>query len=155
MGVHTGTSKNITTQISYFFYHTRSHTDIGKKLETSIAFLQLESGLCTDFLSSSYTRYEHLVTPTLMKQIWRETEPNGLNLVPATNVTWTPTLQGRDDMPIMELIHTIYPKKQAIALNRCRIYFQVITIYDLISYDGKHIHPNYFHHKRPQSRRSN
>lgn len=90
-----------------------------------------------------------------MKQIWRETETNGLNLVPATNVTWTPTLQGRDDMPIMELIQTIYPKKQAIALNRCHLYFQVITIYDLISYDGKHIHPNYFHHKRPQSRRSN
>jgi hypothetical protein len=147
--------KKITTRINYFFYHTRLGTDVGKKLETSIAFLQLESGLCTDFLSSSYTMYEHLVTPTLMKQIWRETETNGLHLTPATNITWTPALQGRYDMPIISLLHTYYSKKLATALNRCHLYFQFITLYDPITYDGKQIHPNFFHHKRLQSRQSN
>jgi hypothetical protein len=60
----------------------------------------------------------------------------------ADNIMWTPQLQGKYDVAIMEFVTTIYSKKLATKINRCRLYLQVLTLYDVITYDGKQIHPN-------------
>ncbi len=71
----------------------------------------MEIGIIDHFLQLSHAMYSHLATKTLMKQIWNETEPNGLTLKCADNIMWTPQLPGRSEIAIMEFAMTIYPKK--------------------------------------------
>jgi hypothetical protein len=123
-------------------------------METSLAFLQLETGLIQPFLSSSYESYGHLATHTLLKCIWALTEPFGLYLQPDLTTYWVPKLQGTNDVPIMEDVRAFYDNEDCIKLNRCRLYYQVITIYDLITYDGSQVHPEYTSGNRVQSRES-
>jgi hypothetical protein len=139
-------------RINYFLYHIRTSSKIGKKLDISLAFLQLETGLLTPFLSSSYERYGAFATHTLIKCIWAHTEPFGLYLQPDPKNYWLPSLQGTDDIAIMEDIQNFFDSATCIKINRCRLYYQVITLYDLLTYDGTQIHPEYTSGNRPSSR---
>jgi hypothetical protein len=48
-----------------------------------------------------------------------------------------------------------YNNHESTMINRCRLYLQVFSIYDIISYDGLSIHPNILAGERPPSRSSN
>jgi hypothetical protein len=129
-------------------------TNISQKLEISLAFTQLETGLLQPFLSSSYESYGKFATSTLLKCLWAQTEPFGLYLKPNADSYWLPKLQGSGDIAIMDDVTKFYDKESCIKLNRCRLYLQVITLYDLITYDGLKIHPEYISGQRPTSRKS-
>lgn len=142
IGVQTAISKTTTSRINYFFYHTRLTTKVGEKLATSIAYLQIESGLFQHFFSSPFHIYGHYMTTSLAKCLWEETEPKGLTLRPAEGEAWTPQQQGPLDFPLMELITKHYNKKETGMLNRYHLYLQVVSFYDLVTYDGTIVHPS-------------
>jgi hypothetical protein len=154
MALPTTISKTVTTRITYFLYHIRTSSKIGSKLDASIVYLQLEVGLFKSFFQSSYDIYGYLATKTLTKQIWAETEPNGLQLRHHQNQTWLPTSQGIGDVPIMEIVCCNYNKREALRINRYRLYLQVISLHDLLTYDGLQIHPDIARGKRVSSRTS-
>jgi hypothetical protein len=105
-------------------------------------------------MSSSYDKYSIFATSTLLKCIWAQTEPFGLYLKPNSDSYWLPTLQGSGDIAIMEDVQRFYDKESCRKINRCRLYFQVITLYDLITYDGSQVHPEYTSGVHPTSRTS-
>jgi hypothetical protein len=152
MALPTCLSKTVTTRINYFLYHIRTSTKIGSKLDASIVFLQLETGLFHSFFQISYDTYGFLAAKTLTKQIWAETEPYGIHLKHNADQTWLPTPQGAGDIAIMELVCQHYNKKDACRINRYRLYLRVISIYDLFTYDGKQIHPELARGQRASSR---
>jgi hypothetical protein len=65
---------------------------------------------------------------------------------------WLPVLQGPTDFAIMEDARTFFDTETCLKINRCRLYYQVITLYDLLTYDGAQVHPEYTSGKRPTSR---
>jgi hypothetical protein len=140
------------SRVNYFLYHIRLNTKIGTKLETSLAYLQLEIGLCQPFLTASYEMYGELATTTLLKCIWAETDPFGITLRPNKTSIWIPHPQGPTDMSIMAKVRAIYNPSDCVIINRVRLYLQLITIYDLITYDGKQIHSEIFQGRRVSSR---
>lgn len=154
IGIKSATSKTTTDRITYFLYHSRRNTTIGKKLEVSMAYLQLEVGTMLPILQESYQAYGALATHTLVKQIWAETEPIGLQLRAAHSQTWHPIPQGHHDCTIMELASRTYSNKHLNLINRYRLYLQVITIYNLIQYDRRAIHPEIMRGDRVLSRES-
>jgi hypothetical protein len=114
----------------------------------------MEIGILQQFLQTPHELYGHLATKTLMKQIWKETETNGLLLQSADKIAWTPQLQGNSDHAIMDIAMKVYFKKMSSKINRCRLYLQVITLYDIVTYDGVQIHPNILMGIRPPSRQT-
>jgi hypothetical protein len=66
--------------------------------------------------------------------------------------TWTPQPQGIHDISIMEMAKMIYDSTECVIINRVRLYLQLITIYDLVAYDGNQIHPELSQGKRVLSR---
>jgi hypothetical protein len=54
----------------------------------------------------------------------------------------------------MEIACRHYTKKDAIHINRYRLYLRVISLYDLLTYDRKQIHPEFTCGKRVLSRTS-
>lgn len=71
-----------------------------------------------------------------------ETEPNGIQLRPSPDTAWTPKPHGMGDKTLMDIAtaHCIQPQSQII--NRYRLYLQVISLYNIITYDGHTIYPN-------------
>jgi hypothetical protein len=61
----------------------------------------------------------------MIAQIWHETEPLGILLKPATNITWVPTPLHTSDFSIMELATSIYDAKGSNIINQCRTFLQV------------------------------
>jgi len=55
----------------------------------------------------------------------------------------------------MELATQKYDKKESIMINRCRLYLQPISIYELLTYDLSQIHPSYKAKEIPPSRSHN
>jgi hypothetical protein len=113
----------------------------------------LEVGIFEQFLSQPFNTYGDFSTTTLGKQIWAETEPYGITLQAAPDAIWTPSPLGENDLPIITLAHQVYNKKGATIINRCRLYLNVISMYDFFIYDGSHIHPSFFQGEPPPSHR--
>jgi hypothetical protein len=146
--------KTTSTRLTYFFYHTRLNTQIGKKLDASITFLQYEAGLFDQFLTLPFSQYGHLCTTTLIKTIWGETEPSNIQLRAADGIAWTPAPQGSGDKAIMEIATINLKKKESSMINRVRLYLQLFSIYDMITYDGESIHPEILRGERIIGRHS-
>jgi hypothetical protein len=86
-------TRNSTTRINYFFYHTRLDTPVGKKLDASRTFLQFEVGTFEQVLTAPFLSYGHLGTKSLIKTIWAEMEPNKMTLRATKECTWHPYLK--------------------------------------------------------------
>lgn len=115
-------------------------------------YLQLEIGTFTQIMSLPYDCYGTLPTKSLNKCIWAETEPYGITFRTHYDSIWTPRPQEQADIPIMEMATLHF--KECTMINRCLLYLQLISLFDLITYDGKQIYPNIKNGKRVQSRRS-
>jgi hypothetical protein len=152
LGIPSPAHKVTALRLNYFLYNMRRSSPVSHKLEISLIISQLEIGIFGQFLAQSYESYGFLATLTLGTQIWQETEPNGIRLQAAPSAIWTPSPQGVHDLPIIELAKQVYNKKGVIMINRCRLYLNIISIYDLYLYDGSIIHPSYLKQEYPPSR---
>jgi hypothetical protein len=147
-------TKITSTRITYFLYHTRTNTPIGKKFDASIIFLQFEVGLFDHFLTMPFSQYGHLCTTTLMKTIWGETEPNNIQLRAAQGIARVPSPQGSGDRALMEIAKQHYDNKESKMINRVRLYLQIFSIYDIVTYEGTSIHPDILRGERIVGRKS-
>ncbi len=147
-------SQTLTTRINYFLYHSRLATKAGIKLDASYIFLQLETGLLSNFLEQPYATYGFLTTQTLIKQIWAEMEPFGLTLRHSKSSVWSPQPQGQNDFSLMDFALGKYSEYESNLLNRYRLYLQVISLYDILQYDLKAVHTDIKRGDRIHSRRS-
>jgi hypothetical protein len=154
MGIPATSHQITATRHNYFLYNARSQTSLSQKLDISLTMTLLEIGTFGQFLSESYHSYGHLGSLTLGTQIWRETEPLGITLRATPSATWTPSAVGVGDIPIMELAIQVYNSRGTIMINRCRLYLNVISIYDLLVYGGSKIHPSFLQREYPPSRHS-
>jgi hypothetical protein len=99
-------SKTTASQLTYFFYHTRLNTIIGKKLDASITFLQIKFG------AFPFCQYGPLGTNTIIKAILGETEPNNLQLHTSPETAWMTSPQGNGDRALMEIALQQYSTKE-------------------------------------------
>ncbi len=113
-------------RVSYFFYHTRQQTQVGHKLEISIANMQLESGIDVQVFLASYSDYGHLVTKSMVKCIWGEMSPYGMSICGHSSVLWVLKPQGNNDFALVAYAVRHLNKVDAIQINLCRIYLRVI-----------------------------
>lgn len=104
LGVPSVSHKITAIRINYFLYNLRTPSPTAMKLEISILISQLEIGIFNQFLAEPYDKYGSLASPTLCTQIWRETEPFGLQLRASPEAIWTPSHQGHNDIPIIDLV---------------------------------------------------
>jgi len=145
---------NTLRRLNYFLYNCRLNSDTTKKLKLSIIYAQIETGSFMQFFSLPYKTHTHMITTSFVKQLWYELEPYGLYLKPAQNATWVPTPLDNDDISLIDIATQIYNAKGSAIINRCRLYLQFISTYDLLLFHSTEIHPAYLTGCRPPSRRS-
>jgi hypothetical protein len=80
-----------------------------------------------------------------------KTEPFCLILRPDSTMNWLPSSLGDADTPLMDIATSVYNMKGSAMINHCRLFLQVISLYDLLKYDLSGIHPLYFQGEIPPS----
>jgi hypothetical protein len=144
--------KNTKDRINYFLYNIQCHPSLSEKFEIAIVYMQMEVGTFQQFFSLPYLQYGHLATISFCVQLWQELEPQGLILQPVNDIMWQPIPFSPQDISIMELAISKYDAAHSNIINRCRIYLQIIFIYDLLLYGTSQIHPSYIEGTIPISR---
>jgi hypothetical protein len=76
--------------VNCFLSHTSKQTNVGIKLEKSMAYLQLEVRLSSQAFTMPFLVYGHPATHVLLKYIWGQTESYGLTVQVHTDSVWTP-----------------------------------------------------------------
>jgi hypothetical protein len=152
LGIPSICQKNIKDLITYFLYNLHRPSPIREKLEASIIYTQMEVGTFSHFFTIPYECYGHLATEVTCVQLWRETEPYGLQLRCAPTVSWVPDPITSFDKSLMNIAVSKYNKKGSYIINKCRIYLQVLSVMDLLIFGTVEVHPSYMKGTIPPSR---
>ena len=128
-------------QIKKLLTHGAVDTPTGKLMRDSLELAQLEVGMGIPILEADFEMYGHLLTDCWIKVLWRFISPHNIHLRNPEQVL--PTLQRVGDAFIMEKVtqSEAFSEEEEIRINRCRIYFQAMTLADIVTGDGSKITP--------------
>ena len=104
----------------------------GKMYEANLEQMLVDTGLGTNGLSASFEKYGSLTPGTWMAHLWQFLDEYNLQLRHHIKVP----LRRRRDNYIIPALQQHCTTKQLQAVNRCRLYLQVMTVADLASADG-------------------
>ena len=115
----------------------------GHLIQTIFEHHQLEVGTLTSMFQLAFKDWAYLTTHSWLIDIWEFIDRKEIKL--HHNELNLPTKQRENDASIMEAIRALGPlsRKEIMAINRVRCYFQVMTVADIASGDGKRISKNY------------
>jgi len=135
-------------KLELFMGHIRKLDVTGTIILIALACLQQEIGISVPVLSSSYTLYSCIVTPSWNQNLWCF-----LNDISGTMVfpqTWTPRSCFQYDTNIMEqVIHMNFSAKQKYQINMCRLYKKVYYLGELLNVTGTKFRPHIFDLSKP------
>ena len=129
-------SVQILEKLKFFLTHLRRQDKLGNLLMILLETVQLQSGLCDPILNTSI-RWQSWVEPT-----WLHNLKDGLDVIEgAIHTCCMPMVAPRQyDRSLMQVFASWKLRETEMgALNRCRIYLQVIFISDITDLAGAHI----------------
>ena len=126
----------VIEKVKFFLCHLRREDKLGKLLQILLECVQLQSGLTESILDTT------LPWEMYVENNWLSSLKEGLNEVNGSILTHhkTPTPQRKYDRGLMDIFcRWNLKKKELDAINRCRIYLQVIFVSDVSDLDGTNI----------------
>ena len=133
----------LSSKIQYVLKHLRANTEIGKMLQITLSWAQLQAGIGTPILSQPrrlpYIESEWL--KHLHEGLW---QISGRIYIPDA---WHERYQCQNDRFLMELFYDsgIYTAHQLHILNCCRLYLKISRLSDIRTTDGRKIIPAYYY----------
>jgi hypothetical protein len=135
-GFHHLYQKQSHQQIEYFMRHWRKCTEVGKMLECTLAWAQLNVGVSFPILEYTLLDLPHLESKWIASiRVYLASIRAGLQL----DRPGLPALQRQGDSFIMDYVldSKKFTRGEIRRINYCRLYLQAITIADLASPDGE------------------
>ena len=129
-------SMQVVEKLKFFIIHVRRMDKIGKLLQILTETVQLSAGLCTPVLET------RIKWQCWTEKTWLSNLKQGLDQINGKLITTFSKMnkQRPHDRAIMKVLSTWnISKKDMEAINRCRIYLQVLFISDISDYHGKFI----------------
>jgi hypothetical protein len=102
--------------------------------------LQLTVGSSQPVLQLQFSKYAKWVDHSWLTSIWQCV--SRINFLLHIKRLWVPTLQRTHDMMLTDHFPALkYKPKDLEILNKCHLYFQVLSLSDIVSADGKTVIP--------------
>ncbi len=139
------TSQNVS-HIADLVDHIWQQSPTGHFFQCALESLQLGLGLSGNIFELDYSRYSKaLLTDSLVRDTWKYASDNNISIdLPGH----TFTMATEHDSLLMEEVFKYCPSSSWAAINRCRHYLQILTVSDIITSDGRHLHPDIFLKRR-------
>ena len=144
--------------LRYFLIHADAATLSGDLYRTSLEQLQLEIGVGIPVFDAPFQHLGKLATTSLMKTLWEFISEfpriyfasDGYELVCGEKM-----LQRANDEYIMDILlaSEMFTTRALLGINRCRLYYEALTLADIMTGDGKTVCDNAYH-LRPREART-
>ncbi len=120
-----------------FFQHYHTSTNLSKKLDASLGYLQLQIGTPNNPFLQDYAKWGYLAPLSWVKMLWKSLHHFKIMLYMKFPSIAPPR---ENDKVIMDIIvdQPIDPLEIA-RLNRCRVFLQALFLSDIMTADGKYI----------------
>jgi hypothetical protein len=130
-------TEQLISWVNMFFQHYHVSTNLSKKLDASLGYLQLQVGTPQNPFNQDFAKWGYLMPLSWVKMLWKLLHHFNITLLMSFPTIELPREQ---DQVIMEIIfsHSLNPPNIA-RLNRCRVYLQVLFLSDITTADGKYL----------------
>jgi hypothetical protein len=120
-----------------FFQHYHISTNLSKKLDTSLEYLQLQAGMPQKPFTQDYSRWGKLTPLSWVKMLRKSLHYFDINL----QMLFPTIAPPREcNQVIMEIIFSQnFNFTEITWINRCRVYLQTLFLLDITAVDGKYL----------------
>lgn len=126
--------EQVISRCNIFLQHYRTPSSLGKKIDITLHYLQLQVGYSGNPLLLDYTKWQHLATDSWIKALWESLHLFPIQLEMEYDDIPMPR-QG--DTTIMQFLHDITLTDTELArVNRCRNYLHLLFLSDITTADG-------------------
>jgi hypothetical protein len=141
------------TKISLFLGHVWLQDKTGKLLQIGLSHLQLSAGFSPFILNLPFHTHSSWLDQSWLISLWEFS--SYAKVTYKVSSVWLPECQRENDVYLMEFLLTQTQNSHTLsALNRCRLFLQVIQLSGITSANGTHIlpevkHGHLYHRKVP------
>ena len=124
-------------RINMLMQHYHTATNLSRKLDASLRYLQLQLGTPTNPLLLDFTGWGHLAPLSWVKMLWRTLHHFDIHL----HMIYPPIPLPRErDQVLMEIFASLGLNRETLQrLNRCRLSLESIFLSDLTTADGRYL----------------
>lgn len=152
IGLKNWSIEKISKDTAVLLRHWQSDSTLGLALEFVYEAFLMEVGLDGNVLTRSYDKLQHLATHSWFKILWQYCCKYDLSVTFAPRFNLHPIREG--DIALMEIfLQYEYSKAAVETLNRCRRFYCVHSLADVLRADGTTIDSEKFKHNPGTSNR--
>jgi len=133
-GLYNLATEQLISRLNLLMQHYHTPSNLSKKLDISLKYLQLQVGTNKNPLLLNYDLWGHLAPLSWTKMLWRSIQHFQVDL----HMKYEEIPYPREkDQVIMEIIISRTSSKSAVqSLNRCRVHLGALFLSDLVTADG-------------------
>jgi hypothetical protein len=149
-GLFSLSTKQLICRVNMLLQHYHVSTNLGKKLDASLRYLQLQLGTPHNPFTLDYKRWSHLALLLWIKMLWKSLHHFDIHL--HMSFLTLPSPRERDKV-IMEifLAKDLSPATTS-SLSRCRGFLEAIFLLDITTADGCYLEQFVFEPEKITSR---
>ena len=114
-------------------YHTSQGTLTGELVRANLEQMIVEVGMGAEVLNLPYEKYGHLTPGTWIRHLWEFLDDSDLNMQHDISVEFRRV----GDRFLMRIFGPHFTASQLDAINRCRLYLQLMTVSDVTTACGR------------------
>ncbi len=130
-------TEQLISRVNMFFQHYHVSTNLSKKLDAFLGYLQLQVGTPQNPFTQDYSRWGELAPMLWIKMLWKS-----LHYFDITLHMLFPKIAPPQEcnQVIMEIIFSQnFDFTEITRINRCRVYLQTLFLSDITTADGKYL----------------
>ena len=135
--------EQLICRVNMLMQHYHTSTNLSKKLDASLRYLQLQLGTPHNPFLLDYAAWGHLAPLSWVKMLWRTLHYFDIHLYMAYPSIAPPRER---DLVLMEIFESLdLSRETVLRLNRCRVSLESIFLSDITTADGKYLEDAVFH----------
>jgi hypothetical protein len=129
--------KQLICQVNMLMQHYHTLTNLSRKLDASLRYLQLQLGMPQNPLLLDYDKWGHLAPLLWVKMLWQMLHHSNIHLHMAYLTIAFPW--ERDQVIVEIFLSADLGPDLLRSLGRCRVAHEAIFLFDLTTADGKYL----------------
>ena len=124
-------------QVNMLMQHYHTPTNLSRKLDASLRYLQLQLGTPHNQLLLDYAVWGHLAPLSWVKMLWQTLHHFDIHLYMAYPIIAHPRERNQ---VLMEIFHSLdLSQETTLSLSRCRVFLESIFLLDITTADGRYL----------------
>ncbi len=143
-------TEQLISRVNMFFHHYHISTNLSKRLNASLGYLQLQGSMPQNPFTQDYSRWDKLAPLSWVKMLWKSLHYFYITL----HMSFPTILPPQEcNQVIMKIFFSQnFDFTEITWINRCRVYLQTLFLSDIMTADGKYLEHFVFNPGSPTHR---